>query len=130
MQESKRYIIIGGGISGLAAAKFIRKAEPEAKICLYEASNRLGGRCGSYYDKQLDCKLDYAMHAVLKANKNAVKLWGIERFFPACAFYHLNSKRISANPFSHLNEIALALFNLSFKQTAPKLIYQTLAQFL
>ena len=127
MQESKRYIIIGGGISGLAAAKFIRKAEPEAKICLYESSNRLGGRCGSFYDKQLGCKLDYATHAVLKANKNAVKLWGVKSFSSACAFYHLDRKRLSANPFSHLNEIALALFNLPLKKTAPKLIYQTLA---
>lgn len=126
MQESKRYIIIGGGISGLATAKFIRKAEPDAKICLYESSNRLGGRCGSYYDKQLNCKLDYATHAVLKANKNAVQMWGIEKFFPACAFYHLDCKRLSTSPFSHLNEIALALFNLPLKQTAPKLIRKTL----
>ena len=127
MQESKRYIIIGGGISGLATAKFIRKAEPDAKICLYESSNRLGGRCGSYYDKQLDCKLDYATHAVLKANKNAAQLWGIEKFSSACVFYHLEDKRLSVNPFSHFNEIALALFNLPLKQTAPKLIRKTLA---
>merc|ERR1712168_1598476 len=36
--------IIGGGLSGIMTAHFIRKARPTAKINLYEASYRLGGR--------------------------------------------------------------------------------------
>lgn len=35
--------IIGGGISGLSAAFYARKKHPDARISLYEASDRLGG---------------------------------------------------------------------------------------
>ena len=37
------YAIIGGGISGLSAAWYLRKRSPEASICVFESSDRLGG---------------------------------------------------------------------------------------
>lgn len=37
------YLIIGGGISGLSAAWFLKKKDPLAKITLLEKENRLGG---------------------------------------------------------------------------------------
>ena len=37
------YAIIGGGISGLSAAWYLRKSSPEASICVFESSDRLGG---------------------------------------------------------------------------------------
>ena len=39
----RRVAIIGGGISGLAAANRLREVDPTAEITLFEASNRLGG---------------------------------------------------------------------------------------
>ena len=39
----KKIAIIGGGISGLASAYFLRQKYPDAFIELYEASDRLGG---------------------------------------------------------------------------------------
>lgn len=38
-----RLAILGGGISGLSAAWYFLKQEPNAQITLFEASNRLGG---------------------------------------------------------------------------------------
>ncbi len=38
-----RIIIIGGGISGVSAAWYARKKYPDAKITLFEKTNRLGG---------------------------------------------------------------------------------------
>src|SRR5690348_1974241 len=38
-----RIAIIGGGISGLAAADRLRELLPQAQLSLFEASNRLGG---------------------------------------------------------------------------------------
>src|SRR3954468_14698264 len=39
----RRVAIIGGGISGLAAAHRVRELDPAAEITLFEASGRLGG---------------------------------------------------------------------------------------
>jgi oxygen-dependent protoporphyrinogen oxidase len=41
--HSPRIAIIGGGISGLAAAHHLRELLPNALLSLFEASNRLGG---------------------------------------------------------------------------------------
>jgi oxygen-dependent protoporphyrinogen oxidase len=41
--HSPRIAIIGGGISGLAAAHGLRELLPHAELSLFEASNRLGG---------------------------------------------------------------------------------------
>src|SRR5688572_25296313 len=48
----RRVAIIGGGISGLAAANRLREVDPTAEITLFEASNRLGGVL------QTDCSRD------------------------------------------------------------------------
>ncbi len=41
-------IIIGAGISGLAAAHFLNKKMPSAKVCLLEKGERVGGAIKSY----------------------------------------------------------------------------------
>ena len=38
----KKYHIIGGGIAGLTAAKYVRKYNPQAEIILNEAAGNLG----------------------------------------------------------------------------------------
>ncbi len=41
---SKHYAILGGGISGLSLAWYLRQREPEARITLIERTGRLGGK--------------------------------------------------------------------------------------
>src|SRR5215475_13742352 len=41
--KPRKIAVIGGGISGLAAAHRIRELDPEAEVTLFEASDRLGG---------------------------------------------------------------------------------------
>ena len=41
--ERKRFAVIGGGISGLAAALHLRELRPEAVVTLFEGEGRLGG---------------------------------------------------------------------------------------
>lgn len=52
-QQKHRLIIVGGGISGLAAAWKARQLRPEIEICILEADSRVGGvlqtdRIGDY----------------------------------------------------------------------------------
>ena len=42
-KQSRRMAIIGGGITGLAAAHRLRELDPAAQVTLFEASERLGG---------------------------------------------------------------------------------------
>lgn len=49
--EVKNVAIIGGGITGLAAAFYLSKFSPEVRITLFEGSSRLGGWLHS---KQVD----------------------------------------------------------------------------
>lgn len=42
-QYHKRVAVLGGGITGLAAAYFIRQQLPHAKVTLYEGNETLGG---------------------------------------------------------------------------------------
>ena len=45
--SAKRVIIIGAGISGLAAAKMLTESDPSLDVTVLEASGRIGGRISS-----------------------------------------------------------------------------------
>ena len=63
--------IIGAGLAGLAAA--VALATTGRQVRLYEASNHAGGRCRSYFDTELGCRVDNGNHLLLAGNKNAVR---------------------------------------------------------
>ncbi len=60
-QRPQRVAVIGGGISGLAAAHRVRELSPECEVQLFEASDRLGGvlqtesRDGFLIERSADC---------------------------------------------------------------------------
>jgi squalene-associated FAD-dependent desaturase len=60
--------IVGGGLSGLAAAVSLSKSG--VKVALYEAAAQAGGRCRSYHDRTLDRFIDNGNHLVLSGNDN------------------------------------------------------------
>ncbi len=61
-----RVHIIGAGLAGLSAA--IACAQDGRTVELYEAAGQAGGRCRSYDDAQLGCRIDNGNHLVLSAN--------------------------------------------------------------
>lgn len=42
-ESGSRFAVLGGGITGLAAAHYLTQEFPRAKITIYEGSERLGG---------------------------------------------------------------------------------------
>lgn len=65
-----RIHVIGAGLAGLAAA--MRLSRAGHKVTVYEAAQQAGGRCRSYYDAELDCRLDNGNHLVVTGNLAAM----------------------------------------------------------
>ena len=62
--------VIGGGLSGLAAATAL--SEAGKSVTLIEAAPQAGGRCRSYFDKHLGTDIDNGNHLVLSGNQDAM----------------------------------------------------------
>jgi squalene-associated FAD-dependent desaturase len=64
-----RVHVVGAGIAGLAAA--VRLATDGHRVALYEASQHAGGRCRSFFDPELGCRIDNGNHLLLAGNTAA-----------------------------------------------------------
>ncbi len=62
--------IIGGGLAGLSAALHLTRAG--RSVTLYESGPACGGRCRSYFDQALGCRIDNGNHLLLSGNHAAM----------------------------------------------------------
>lgn len=116
----RRFHIIGGGIAGLAAAKFLKQKYKDCHIILYEAGSRLGGRCFSYYDKNLDRCIDNATHVVLSSNKETKKILKSKKFYSKVNFWRDN--KVHHNPWKEIKLILVSIFNTKPREIAKSLL--------
>lgn len=65
-----RVHIIGAGLAGLAAA--VELTGSGRCVCLHEAAPHAGGRCRSYFDTELGCRIDNGNHLLLSGNRAAL----------------------------------------------------------
>ncbi|MBC6444399.1 MAG: oleate hydratase [Alphaproteobacteria bacterium GM202ARS2] len=66
MSSSGRVHIIGGGLAGLGAAVYLTQRGRD--VTLYEGAPHFGGRCRSFYDKNLGMTIDNGSHLLLSGN--------------------------------------------------------------
>ena len=59
--------IIGAGLAGLSAAVALTHAGHT--VTLYESGPAAGGRCRSYFDRELGCRIDNGNHLLLSGNR-------------------------------------------------------------
>ena len=62
--------VVGAGLAGLAAA--VKLAAEGRGVRLYEAGRYAGGRCRSYLDAELGCRIDNGNHLLLAGNRRAL----------------------------------------------------------
>ena len=62
--------VVGAGLAGLAAA--VELAARGRRVQLYEAGRLAGGRCRSYLDAELGCRIDNGNHLLLAGNRAAL----------------------------------------------------------
>lgn len=71
-ETSKQYIVIGGGLSGLASAFSLLEHAPDAQVELWEASDRTGGLIGTeHVDGRV---IDLGPESILSEKKVALEL--------------------------------------------------------
>jgi squalene-associated FAD-dependent desaturase len=61
--------VIGAGLAGLSAACDL--VERGARVVVYETGQAAGGRCRSYFDRELGCRIDNGNHLLLTGNDAA-----------------------------------------------------------
>lgn len=59
--------VVGAGLAGLAAA--LSLVARGVGVTVHEAGPQAGGRCRSYFDKALGCRLDNGNHLLLSGNR-------------------------------------------------------------
>jgi len=62
--------VIGAGLAGLAAA--VKLAARGCRVTVHEAGDHAGGRCRSYFDSALGCRLDNGNHLLLAGNRRTL----------------------------------------------------------
>jgi len=62
--------VVGAGLAGLAAA--LTASRDGGAVSLHEAATQAGGRCRSYFDRTLGCRVDNGNHLLLAANRAAI----------------------------------------------------------
>ncbi len=70
MSRPRRVRVIGAGLAGLAAS--LRLAETGVAVILHEAAPQAGGRCRSYFDATLGCRIDNGNHLLIAGNHAAM----------------------------------------------------------
>jgi squalene-associated FAD-dependent desaturase len=68
---TSRVHVVGGGLAGLAACLDLVAAG--RAVTLYEAAPVCGGRCRSYFDRELGCRIDNGNHLLLSGNSAAMR---------------------------------------------------------
>ncbi len=66
MRAVRQVHVIGAGLAGLSAA--VTLAAAARQVTLYEAGPAAGGRCRSYFDRELGCRIDNGNHLLLSGN--------------------------------------------------------------
>ncbi len=62
--------VVGAGLAGLAAA--LRLSEAGIGVTVHEAAPQAGGRCRSYLDATLGCRIDNGNHLLVAGNQAAM----------------------------------------------------------
>jgi squalene-associated FAD-dependent desaturase len=69
--QNKRVHVIGAGLAGLSAAMAL--VEAGRAVTIHEAGPAAGGRCRSYFDRELGCRIDNGNHLLLSGNAAAMR---------------------------------------------------------
>ena len=122
------YHIIGGGVSGLACAWFLK--DKNADVIVYEAKSKLGGRAYSYDDEKTGKRLDNAVHVIIGANKFMSSFvnkdeWEYTKYFVDSEYYTLDTSLVKNKDILYKAFCNMSPDNIDrkIKRTIAKLLF-------
>lgn len=121
-ENRQTYHIIGAGIAGLAAAEFIKKKNPQIRTIVYEASAKLGGRCYSSFDEDLNCRLDNATHVILGGNRRMANMLQPRNWNQTCWFWNAETGELSKNYRHFSAHILKSMCNTDPQELPPETV--------
>jgi hydroxysqualene dehydroxylase len=71
VSDLQRVHVVGAGVAGLAAA--VRLADCGIAVIVHESAPHAGGRCRSYFDAALQCRIDNGNHLLMRGNRAAMR---------------------------------------------------------
>lgn len=113
------YHVIGGGISGLACAWFLK--DKNAKVIVYEGKKTLGGRAYSYDDEKYNRRLDNAVHAIIGANKFMSSFVNKDEWEYTKYFVDSSDYSVSTSLWENKNIIYKAFCNMVYDNISGKI---------
>lgn len=116
----KKFHIIGAGIAGLYFAKLIKQKHWYAETVIYEAAAHAGGRAFSFNDEKTGIILDNATHAILGANREALKLLHAPSFHKKPGFWNQGS--LENGLWKFREELSLAMLNTPWKEASQDIL--------
>lgn len=115
------YHIIGGGLSGLMCAKFLKMHNPKVKVALYEASSQIGGKLSSYYYPPWMMNLDNATHMILSSQKIMRQFVHDDEWHKSVLFAQMPEVNLSVSPEENQEVLLKSLCRGSIENISPKL---------
>ncbi|MBR4105744.1 MAG: FAD-dependent oxidoreductase [Alphaproteobacteria bacterium] len=112
--------IIGGGLSGVACAYFLKKHYPDFHSVIYEAKEYIGGRSCSQYDDEWNMHINNAAHMVLSSDRFMKNFVHEEEWSDKVLFFDMDTLGSNIALNDNTDVICQKICNTSYDDIAAK----------
>lgn len=126
MQKEPICHIIGGGLSGVACAYFLRQMRPDMHSIIYDEKAHLGGKTYCRYDIDWRMEVDNALHTIFDSNAFMSRFVEKEEWKKNAAFVNFDDLEDSLQMRKNKDILLKKICNMAPDKIADKVKKQTM----